>query len=280
MKRNDRQEAGLESTPLVSAGARRALAALATGAAIAAGSVATAGLASATSIHDPHGNLETASVNANRSIYVKGWAFDPDAPTLATHVDIRLDGTVYKRVDTRTTRKDVQRTYPAAGARTGFTLTTGAIPAGSHSVCAYAVGKGAGNGYRRIGCKTVTVKADPINQRIADYAETFIGRYPYVWGGSSPSTGFDCSGLSSYVYRHVGLTIPRTSQQQFDYVRAIPKSSVRRGDLVFSHDSTGHVYHVGIYESGNKMVAAMNEKYGIGYQTISATGTTYGTITH
>ena len=43
---------------------------------------------------------------------------------------------------------------------------------------------------------------------IAAYAETFVGRYRYHWGGISPRTGFDCSGLTSYIYRHYGLTFP------------------------------------------------------------------------
>ncbi len=48
------------------------------------------------------------------------------------------------------------------------------------------------------------------NQRAAGYVETFMGPH-YRYGGSSPSTGFDCSGLTQYVYKHLGKSIPRTA---------------------------------------------------------------------
>ena len=50
------------------------------------------------------------------------------------------------------------------------------------------------------------------NQKVAGDAVTFVGKVPYVYGGSSPSTGFDCSGLTSYVYGLYGKSIPRTAE--------------------------------------------------------------------
>lgn len=118
-----------------------------------------------------------------------------------------------------------------------------------------------------------------VDQQIAGYARTFVGRYPYTYGGASPATGFDCSGLTSYVYRHYGLAIARTTQSQYGQFRQIPRSAARPGDLVFFHDS-GSVFHVGVYEGSGMMVSAATPQDGIRYQTIWSSNVTFGTITH
>jgi len=74
---------------------------------------------------------------------------------------------------------------------------------------------------------------------------------PYVWGGSSPS-GFDCSGLTQYVYREIGISIPRTSREQFrsgSHVASDRLDLLVPGDLVFFGygGDPGMVHHVGIY---------------------------------
>jgi cell wall-associated NlpC family hydrolase len=81
--------------------------------------------------------------------------------------------------------------------------------------------------------------------KILAYAEAQLGK-PYMWGGTGPDA-FDCSGLAMMAYRAAGITIPRTSQAQWDWGRQVPDSQVRPGDLVFfaGHDGTpaapGHV---------------------------------------
>ena len=119
-----------------------------------------------------------------------------------------------------------------------------------------------------------------LGQRIAAYAKTFVGRYPYKWGGNSPLTGFDCSGLTSYIYQRYSKAIPRTAQAQYLAFRKVPNGKAWRGDLVFFHDKTGHVYHVGIYEGNGALVAAADKKEGIIYETIWDPAVTFGTITH
>jgi cell wall-associated NlpC family hydrolase len=80
--------------------------------------------------------------------------------------------------------------------------------------------------------------------RAVRIAKRQIGE-PYRYGANGPGS-FDCSGLTSYAFRHAGFKLPRTSDAQYDRVRHIRKRNVRRGDLVFFH-SGGDIYHVGIY---------------------------------
>ncbi len=83
-------------------------------------------------------------------------------------------------------------------------------------------------------------------QAIVNTAEHLLG-IPYVWGGTSPATGFDCSGLVQYVFRKNGIPMPRTSWAQYSYVTKIPKSQLQPGDLVFFSTYGPGASHVGIY---------------------------------
>lgn len=132
---------------------------------------------------------------------------------------------------------------------------------------------------------TGTASAHPLsfNQKAASYVKTFIGRVPYVYGGSSPGTGFDCSGLAHYVYSHYGKSIPRTAEAQFKSFRREGRRAAWGGDLVFFHvnsDPNSYVYHVAIYEGGNHIVSATDPASGIIWQTIWSHDVTFGTITH
>lgn len=121
------------------------------------------------------------------------------------------------------------------------------------------------------------------NQQAATYVKTFAGKVRYDYGGSSPSTGFDCSGLTQYVYGHLGKSIPRTAEEQFEKFKRISKSQAWGGDLVFFHETSSpgsYVYHVGIYEGGNGMVSAADPSEGIRDQSIYSSDVTFGTITH
>jgi cell wall-associated NlpC family hydrolase len=130
---------------------------------------------------------------------------------------------------------------------------------------------------------TASAQTLSFNQRAATYVETFIGHVPYVYGGSSPSSGFDCSGLTQYVYHHEGKSIPRTAEEQFLSFRRESQSKAWGGDLVFFHESSdpnSYVYHVAIYEGGNQIVSAADPSEGIAWQTIWSSDVTFGTITH
>jgi cell wall-associated NlpC family hydrolase len=130
---------------------------------------------------------------------------------------------------------------------------------------------------------TASAQTLSFNQKTATYVKTFIGNVPYTYGGSSPSSGFDCSGLTQYVYGHYGKSIPRTAQEQFDHFRSESRSRAWGGDLVFFHENSSPespVYHVAIYEGGNHIVSATDPAQGIAWQTIWSPDVTFGTITH
>lgn len=87
-------------------------------------------------------------------------------------------------------------------------------------------------------------------------AEKYLG-YPYVWGGSSPSTSFDCSGFVCWVINHSGWSVGRTSAQGlYNLCTPVSRSNARPGDLVFFKGTykTNGVSHVGIYVGNNRML--------------------------
>jgi cell wall-associated NlpC family hydrolase len=75
--------------------------------------------------------------------------------------------------------------------------------------------------------------------RVVAFAKRQIG-VPYSWGGTSPRTGFDCSGLVYAAYRSIGMTIPRSTWGQLDVGRRVGFARLRPGDLVFTNGG-GHV---------------------------------------
>jgi cell wall-associated NlpC family hydrolase len=82
-------------------------------------------------------------------------------------------------------------------------------------------------------------KARKLAGEVVAYARHQVG-VPYSWGGTSPSTGFDCSGLVYASYRSIGKTIPRSSWDQLHVGRPIGFAGLRPGDLLFT-EGGGHV---------------------------------------
>jgi cell wall-associated NlpC family hydrolase len=79
----------------------------------------------------------------------------------------------------------------------------------------------------------------------------------YRWGGTSPVTGFDCSGLTQYAFKNgAQVAIPRTAAQQYDAAVKVSREQSQKGDLVFFNTSGKRVSHVGIYLGNNKFVHA------------------------
>jgi len=98
---------------------------------------------------------------------------------------------------------------------------------------------------------TTTTSTSASASAVIAEAKKYLG-VPYVWGGTSPS-GFDCSGFTSYVYKKVGISLPRTSRAQQNIGKQVSLSNVQPGDLVFMGKPA---YHVGIYIGGGKYIHA------------------------
>lgn len=86
------------------------------------------------------------------------------------------------------------------------------------------------------------------------YASNFLGT-PYVWGGTTPSPGFDCSGFVQYVYAHFGIQLGRTTWDQINNGVAVPKDQLQPGDIVF-FGASDNPTHEGIYVGNDTYINA------------------------
>ena len=99
-------------------------------------------------------------------------------------------------------------------------------------------------------------------EQIVEFARQFIDRLPYVYGGTSLETGSDCSGFTQAVFAHFGKTLPRTPGEQLAQGQKISASELIPGDLIFWANSSGRLYHVGIYTGPNRFVHNTNSSRG------------------
>lgn len=96
---------------------------------------------------------------------------------------------------------------------------------------------------------------------LIDYACQFVGN-PYVWGGTDPNTGADCSGFVQYVYKQFGYNLPRVSYQQATVGTEVGLDELQPGDLLF-YKRDGKIGHVAIYIGDGQTVQARGKAYGI-----------------
>ena len=105
---------------------------------------------------------------------------------------------------------------------------------------------------------------------VVEYAKQYLG-CKYVAGGSSPESGFDCSGFTSYVYKHFGISLSRSSKGQINNGIAVEKDNLQQGDIVvFNNSSNTSIGHVGIYIGGNSFIHAANPKEGVVITSLSS----------
>ena len=114
---------------------------------------------------------------------------------------------------------------------------------------------------------STTSSASSSGAAVVAKAKSYIG-YKYVYGGSSPSTGFDCSGFTSYIYKQFGVSLNRTAAGQYSNGTAVSRSNLQPGDLVMFGKSG--INHVGIYIGGGMIVHAENKTTGVTTDTINS----------
>lgn len=117
--------------------------------------------------------------------------------------------------------------------------------------------------------KPASSTSGTIGAEVVEYAKKYLG-YKYVSGGASPEAGFDCSGFTTYVYKHFGVSLNRTSKDQNKNGVAVEKSDLQLGDLViFNNDANTAIGHVGIYIGEGNFIHASNPSDGVKITTLT-----------
>ena len=114
--------------------------------------------------------------------------------------------------------------------------------------------------------QTTSVPASGNGSSIVATAKQYLG-YKYVYGGSSPSTGFDCSGFTSYVFKQHGITLSRTAAGQYSNGVAVSRANLQPGDLVMFGKSG--INHVAIYIGGGQIIHASTPSTGVRIDSLS-----------
>jgi len=113
-----------------------------------------------------------------------------------------------------------------------------------------------------------TTSASASAARVIGTAEEYLG-VPYRYGGTSPSTGFDCSGFTQFVFAKQGVRLPRTAHEQAKVGVALPTdwSAVAPGDLVMFEEN-GRIGHVAIYAGRNRIIHSSSSGSGVRYDDL------------
>ena len=119
---------------------------------------------------------------------------------------------------------------------------------------AAAASSGSGGVGRTTGGPPPPDPGGPGHPEVVAIAQRYLG-IPYLWGGASPNTGFDCSGLVLYVYAQVGVQLSHGATDQQRASKPVPLNALQPGDLVF-YGNASYSYHVAIYAGGGQTIEA------------------------
>jgi cell wall-associated NlpC family hydrolase len=99
---------------------------------------------------------------------------------------------------------------------------------------------------------------------------------PYVWGGAVPATGFDCSGLTRFVYQQLGVQLPHYAAAQFAMFTKLSPAELAPGDLVFFEPKLDGPGHVAVYAGGDQIIEAPHTGALVRYASLSRAATALG----
>ncbi|MBQ6630512.1 MAG: C40 family peptidase [Romboutsia sp.] len=123
-----------------------------------------------------------------------------------------------------------------------------------------------------IGVETTTIDKTPTasgtGAKLVELAKSKLG-CKYVWGATGPNT-FDCSGLTSWCHKQLGISIPRTSLAQSKSGKTVSKSDLQPGDLIFWKTTSAEVGHVGMYVGNGQFIHAPNKSKPVKYDSLSS----------
>lgn len=194
----------------------------------------------------------TTEYDANGNPYrTQAWFRDYDTmeDSVADHAKFLADNPRYAKVLTSTNIRDAAQAVASAGYATSPTYSSQIMEIVNGSRLDRWDNKALSGGFDS------NINANS-NSKIVSAARTQLG-VPYVWGGTSPGKGLDCSGLTQYAYKQAGVNLSRTTYTQVNEGKEIPKSQAKPGDLIFSNWSNSTTpEHVSIYTGENRRIHA------------------------
>jgi cell wall-associated NlpC family hydrolase len=216
----------------------------------------------------PVGAVTFAHVNTfTHRLTVHGWAYDPGRPHRRVTVRLRTPHHVVTTARTNRRSGRVDRAHHIHG-RHAFAVS---LPWHRPAYAVRALSRGVGTGPRvRLDSRRVRHVRPAPGKRIVSVARRYVGKVPYRYGGSSPRSGFDCSGYVMYVYRHARVRrLPHSAQRQRETrgMHPIRRSHARPGDLIF-YLRHGYAYHVAIFAGHHMEYAATEPGQRIRHQRI------------
>jgi cell wall-associated NlpC family hydrolase len=142
-------------------------------------------------------------------------------------------------------------------------------------------GHGADTGFEDLGLPATQLLDVPTNGSVGSRAVQIALQYlgvPYVWGGADPLTGFDCSGLTMYVYAQLGIQLTHYTGSQFYEGARVPPWALEPGDLLFFEPSSRGPQHEGMYIGGGRFIQAPHTGDVVKISSLSQPGYAFGFV--